>query len=140
MRGNVDEGNRGLSSNGSHDQTVRPVDTLVLKPVAGVTAGQGAQHQHPRHEAEIGVRFAGRDKLIHLISLGEVVQRLGRGMSAFTGPSRPPKTSPMGRNPSRLRCMLYSPMFPRQPHNKPTTGKRSSGRAWLYPAAKESVR
>ena len=31
-----------------------------------------------RHEAEIGVRFAGRSKLIHLIGAGEVVPRLGR--------------------------------------------------------------
>ena len=50
-------------------------------PVAGVGAGQAAQHHHPRHEAEIRVRFAGRNKLIHLIEAGEVVNRLGRGVA-----------------------------------------------------------
>ena len=30
-------------------------------PGAGVGAGQGAQHHEPRHETEIGVRFAGLD-------------------------------------------------------------------------------
>ena len=35
--------------------------------------------------------------------------------SAFTGPSRLPKTSPAGTNPFRLRAMAFhSPMFPRQ--------------------------
>ena len=39
---------------------------------------RGREHnQHPRHEAEIGVRFAGADKQVHLIGLGEVVERLG---------------------------------------------------------------
>ena len=93
-----------------------PLTRLVLKPVAGVGAGQGAQRHHPRHEAQIGVRFAGLDKLVHLIGLGEVVQRLGRGFAdcSFTGPSRPAMTSPMGTSPSRLRAMPYSPMFPGQ--------------------------
>ena len=27
------------------------------------------------------------------------------------GPSRPPKTSPIGTNSPRLRCLAYSPMF-----------------------------
>ena len=30
---------------------IRAVDALVLEPIAGVGAGQGAQRQHPRHEA-----------------------------------------------------------------------------------------
>ena len=30
------------------------------------------------------------------------------------GPHGSEKTSPMGTKPSRLRCMPYSPMFPRQ--------------------------
>ena len=34
-----------------------------------------------RHEIPVGVRFAGRNKLIHLIEAGEVVQRLGRGFT-----------------------------------------------------------
>ena len=50
-------------------------------PVAGVGAGQAAQHHHPRHEAEIGVRFAGSDKLVHLIGNGEASPRLGRGFA-----------------------------------------------------------
>ena len=39
----------------------------------GLVAGQAAQRHQPHHEAKIGVRFAGRDKLVHLIGLGEVV-------------------------------------------------------------------
>ena len=60
-------------------ESVPPVLPLVLVPVAGVSARQGTQHQKPRHEAEVRVRFAGPDQLVHLIGLGEVVQRLGRG-------------------------------------------------------------
>ena len=36
---------------------------------------------HPRHETRIGVRFAGPDKLVHLVGLSEVVSRLGRGVA-----------------------------------------------------------
>ena len=32
-------------------------------------------------KAESGVRFAGRDKLVHLVGLGEVVERLRRGVA-----------------------------------------------------------
>ena len=39
------------------------------------------QRHRPRHEAEIGVHFAGLDKLVHLIGLGEVVAGLGRGFA-----------------------------------------------------------
>ena len=49
--------------------------------VTGVGARQAAQCQQPRHEAEIGFRFACRDKLVHLIGQGEVVQRLRRGVA-----------------------------------------------------------
>ena len=62
---------------GRHDELVRAVDALVLEAVAGVGAGQGAQRHRPRHEAESRVRFAGPDKLVHLIEAGEVVPRLG---------------------------------------------------------------
>ncbi len=47
----------------------------------GRGAGQRAQRQQPRRETELGVRFAGPDKLIHLIGLGEVVPHLGRGVA-----------------------------------------------------------
>ena len=40
-----------------------------------------AQYQQPRHEASIRVRFAGGNKLMHLVGLGEVVKRLGRGIA-----------------------------------------------------------
>ena len=58
-----------------HDELVGTVDALVLVAVAGVGAGQGAQRHRPRHEAEIGVRFAGPDKLVHLVGLGEAPPR-----------------------------------------------------------------
>ena len=50
-------------------------------PVAGVASRQGAQRHHPRHETQIGVRFASPDQLVHLIEAGEVVPRLGRGFA-----------------------------------------------------------
>ena len=45
---------------------------------AGVTAQQTAQCEQPRHEVEIGLRFAGLDELIDLLQCGEVVPGLGR--------------------------------------------------------------
>ena len=50
----------------------------ILKRVARVRPGQAAQRHQPRHETEIGVRFAGPDKLVDLIEAGEVVSGLGR--------------------------------------------------------------
>ena len=55
---------------------------------AWVASRQGAQRHRARHEAEIGVRFAGRDKLVHLIEAGEVVHRLGRGFAERLDPGR----------------------------------------------------
>ena len=64
-----------------HSQREGAIRPFVLKLVAGVAAGQAAQRHRPRHETKIGVRFAGPDKLIHLVEAGEVVQRLGRGFA-----------------------------------------------------------
>ena len=36
---------------------------------------------HPRHEPRVGVRFTGRDKLVHLIGKGEVALRLERSFA-----------------------------------------------------------
>ena len=89
-----------------HVELVRAVDALVLKPVAGVGAGKGAQRQQPRHEAEIGVRFAGPDKLVHLVAWVKWCNAWGEASRiAWTGPGRSAKASPMGTKPSRLRCM-----------------------------------
>ena len=54
-----------------HDELEGAVDAFVLKPVAGVAPGQRAERHRPRHETEIGVRFAGADKLVYLIGEGE---------------------------------------------------------------------
>lgn len=43
-----------------------------------------AARQQARQEAEIGVRFPGRNKLVHLIGLGKVEP----GRSAMTSPIR----------------------------------------------------
>ena len=90
--------------------------TLVLFPVAGVGAGQTAQGHHPRHEAEIGVRFAGRDELVHLIGKSEAPPRLGRGFA-----ERLDRAGQIGQgfgNRNQLAASVshgfYSPMFPRQ--------------------------
>ena len=67
-------------------------------------------------------------KLVHLIGLGEVVQRLGEASRvAFTGPSRLPEASPTGTNPPRLRSMAYSPTPVRQDYG-PTRGLMTSER------------
>ena len=73
----IAEGQPGLTHSG-HDQGVGAVNALVLKLVAGVSAGQGTQHRQPRHEARVGVRFTGPDKLFHLIEADEMAPRLGR--------------------------------------------------------------
>ena len=86
---------------GGHDQGVGAVDPLVLQPAARVGAGQGTQCHQPRHEAEIGVRFAGPDQLVHLIEAGEVAPRLGEdARSAFTSPSRAGKSPPAVAKPA----------------------------------------
>ena len=85
-----------------HDELVGAVDALVLVPVPGIRAGQAAQHHHSRHESEVGVRFAGRNKLVHLIGLGEVpLRRLVKVGAPGPDRGRPAKASPMGTNPSR---------------------------------------
>ena len=47
----------------------------------GLVRGNDAERHRPPHEAEIGGRFAGPNKQVHLIGLGEVVERLGRGFA-----------------------------------------------------------
>ena len=55
-----------------------------------------------RHETEIGVRFAGPDKLVHLIGAGVKWRCVGgEGMSAWTGPGRSAKASATGTNSTR---------------------------------------
>ena len=98
--GEIAEGQPGFT-HGGHDQGVGAVDPLVLQPAAGVGAGQGAERHQPRHEAEIGVRFAGPDQLVHLIEAGEVAPRLGEdARSAFTSPSRAGKSPPAVAKPA----------------------------------------
>ena len=43
-----------------------PFCRLYWTPVTGVGARQRAQRHQPRHETQIGVRFAGRNQLVHL--------------------------------------------------------------------------
>ena len=66
-----------------HVEREWPVDALVLEPVAGVASRQGAQRHRAAHEAELGVRFAGRHQGVDLIDLREWTQRLGRGLETF---------------------------------------------------------
>ena len=58
-----------------------PLARLYWCRLPGLVRGKRAERHHSRHEAQIGVRFAGRDKLVHLIGLGEVVARLGRSVA-----------------------------------------------------------
>ena len=78
----------------------RAVDALVLVLLSGVGAGQATQRHQPHHEAKIGVRFAGLDQLVHLIGLGEVMPRLGRGFVEFLyGSTRAGEGFPNGNQP-----------------------------------------
>ena len=52
---------------------------MASRPISGQITRW--ERHHTRHEAPIGVRFAGCDKLVHLIGAGEVVPRLGRGFA-----------------------------------------------------------
>ena len=58
-----------------------PLTRLYWRRLPGLVRGQAAQRHRAAHETEIGVRFAGRDKLVYLVGLGEVVVRLGRGFA-----------------------------------------------------------
>ena len=44
---------------------------MASRPISGQITRW--ERHHTRHEAEIGVRFAGPDKLMHMVGLGEVV-------------------------------------------------------------------
>ena len=63
-RGQVAEGELAVVATGNHDKLVGSVDALVLKPVAGVAARQAAQRHQPRHEAQVGVRFAPAENVL----------------------------------------------------------------------------
>ena len=74
----------------------RAVDALVLKPAAGVGARQRTQQQPPRHEACLGVAFAGLDQRLNLIAKPVVIPACGEtSWTVFTSPSSPPKASLM---------------------------------------------
>ena len=65
----------------SHDSGRYPIHAFVLIPVSGVAPGQGAERQQPRHEAPVGVRFAGAHQRVYLIEAGVVVNCLGRSVA-----------------------------------------------------------
>ena len=71
--------------------------------------------------SDTGVRFAGRDKLVYLVGLGEVVERLGRGVA-----DRLDRTAQVGEGiPDRNQAVafrLHGLFF----HVSQTTPKRSS--------------
>ena len=54
---------------------------MLFRALPGLVRGNEHSAIIRAMEAQIGVRFAGRDKLIHLIGLGEVVARLGRSVA-----------------------------------------------------------
>ena len=94
-----------------HDELVGAVAPDIPIPVAGVGARQRAQRHQPRHETPVGVRFAGLDKLIHLVAWVKWCRTWGEASRiACTGPSRSLKTSPIGTKPSRLLFMGF--IFP----------------------------
>ena len=75
--GEIPEGQAGLA-HGRHDQSVGPIDTLVLKLASRVGAGQGTQHHQPRHEPRVRGCFTGSNQKVHLVKAGEVVASLRR--------------------------------------------------------------
>ena len=129
--GNVTEGEFVDRLPALTTEFVRAVDALVLDPVAGVGAGQATQRHQPRHEAHVGVRFAGRNKLVHLVGLGEVVPRLGRGgVDRLHRPIQATGGFTGGTNPFRLRamaCILSCPSDKRGPRSAPQREKGGKG-------------
>ena len=105
--GEIAEGQPGFP-HGSHDQGVGAVDPLVLQPAAEVGAGQGAERHQPRHEAKIGVRFAGPDQLVHLIEAGEVAPRLGRGLAERSHEPLPGREVSPGRGQTGWMSQRFS--------------------------------
>ena len=66
---------------------------------------------------QIGVRFAGPDKLVHLIEAGEVVQRLGRGFAdLFHRPAQAGADFPDGNQP--VSFTLHG-LFSHAPETRP---------------------
>ena len=61
-----------VAATGHHVERVRPIDALEIVPVFWVGARQRAEREQPRHEAQLGVRFARGDELRHLVELREV--------------------------------------------------------------------
>ena len=99
----------------NHSQREGAIRPFVLKLVAGVAPGQRAQRHRAAHEAQIGVRFAGPDQLVYLIGNGEAPPPAGGvSRSAWMGPPRSAKASPIGIKPSRLDCMAHSLTPPEQ--------------------------
>ena len=94
-----------------------PLTRLYWCRLPGLIRGRRAQRHQPRHEAEIGVRFAGRNKLVHLVEAGEVVQRLRRGVADRL--HRPVQTRYDFRNGNQaavltLHAFILPCAFPRQ--------------------------
>ena len=77
-RGRIPVGQSRRLSAGTHNQGVWPVAPDVLFPVPWIGARQTAQREQPRHEAEIGLRFARLDELINLAQRGGMVPSLCR--------------------------------------------------------------
>ena len=66
-------------------------------------------HNGARRCGRIGVRFAGLDKLVHLIGLGEVVLRLGRGVAGAPSPACPgQRLEPQPRGAVTRRAVALS--------------------------------
>ena len=70
-----------VAATSHHVERVWPVDALELVPIFWVGARQRAEREQPRHEAQIGVRFARGDELRHLVELREV-SRLAAAITA----------------------------------------------------------
>ena len=74
----------------AHDEFVRPIDcAVILVAVAGVGAGQAAQRHHSVHECKLRLRFAGRNKLIHLLEQAEVSAAVSRHCGLFVSHDPP---------------------------------------------------
>ena len=94
--------------------------------------GQAAQRQQPRHEAQIGVRFTGPDKLVHLIGLSEVMPSLGRGLEVFLHrPIQAAEDFTDGNQPVSLTrhglSFSHAPQTKAGPHSAPQREKGDKG-------------
>ena len=117
-----------VSAAGRHVERIWAIAPDVLQPLLWVGARQAAQREQPRHEPEIGLRFAGLDELIDLVQCGEVVSCLERGrpggQAVTTGPLDRPGDVAEGNKSVSFLLFVFTHRSSRCDHRPRPSGQR----------------